>query len=332
MRRREFVAFLGGASAISPIIASAQPSERERRIGVVIPASPGLQGAQLIVEAIRGQLRDLGWVEGSNLRLDFRWAPDGDPERKVAKELLDLHPDAILAGGEPVLGLREETHNVPIVFVLFGDPVGRALVASLSHPGGNITGFTHYDAALSGKWVETLKVIAPQLTRLAALFGAETLAVETKRVDSWLNGIESAATSFAIRSTAAGVQDAAEIERAITTFAAEPNGGLIVTPSAVTAANRPLIIGLAAQYRLPAVYPFRAFTAEGGLISYGIIGQEHWRQGAIYVDRILRGAKPADLPVQQPSKFELVVNLKTAKALGLTVPQSLLARADEVIE
>ncbi len=332
MRRREFIAFLGGTPLLWPVATAAQPVDRVRRVGVVIPASPGSEAAELIVDAIQGPLRDLGWVEGSNLHLDFRWAPDGDPERKVAKELLDLHPDAILVGGEPVLGLREQTHTVPIVFVLFGDPVGRGLVASLAHPGGNITGFTHYDAALSGKWVETLKVVAPQLTRLAALFGAETLAVETKRVDSWLNGIESAAASFGVRLTATGVRDGAEIERAITTFAAEPNGGLIVTPSAVAGANRALIIGLAARYRLPAVYPFRGFTAEGGLISYGIIGQEHWRQGAIYVDRILRGAKPADLPVQQASKFELVINLKTAKTLGLTVPQSLLARADEVIE
>ncbi len=184
MRRREFITMLGGAPILWPTVASAQPADRVRRVGVVIPARVGSEAAQLIVEAIQGQLRDLGWVEGSNLRLDFRWAPDGDPERKVAKELLDLHPDAILAGGEPVLGLREQTHTVPIVFVLFGDPVGRGLVASLAHPGGNITGFTHYDAALAGKWVETLKVVAPQLTRVAALFSAETLAVETKRVDS----------------------------------------------------------------------------------------------------------------------------------------------------
>ena len=332
MNRRELIAFLGGTPLLWPTVAAAQSADRVRRVGVVLPASPGSETAQLVVEAIQGQLRELGWVEGSNLRLDLRWAPDGDPVRKAAKELLALQPDAILTGGEPVLALREETHTVPIVFVLFGDPVGRGLVASLAHPGGNITGFTHYDAALSGKWVEALKVVAPQLTRVAALFGAETLAVETKRVDSWLNGIESAAASFGIRLTATGVHDGADIERAITAFAAEPNGGLIVTPSAVTGVNRALIIGLAAQYRLPAVYPFRFFTAEGGLISYGIIGQEHWRQGAIYVDRILRGAKPADLPVQQASKFELVINLKTAKTLGLTVPPSLVARADEVIE
>jgi putative ABC transport system substrate-binding protein len=330
-RRRRFLAFLG-APLLWPIVASAQSADRVRRVGVVLPASPGSETAQLVVEAIQGQLRDLGWVEGSNLRLDFRWAPDGDPERKVAKELLDLKPDAILAGGDPVLGLREETRTVPIVFVLFGDPVGRGLVASLAHPGGNITGFTHYDAALAGKWVETLKTVAPQLTHATAIFGADILAVETKREDSWLGGIESAAASLGIRSTAAGVRDGAEIERAITACAAGPDGGLIVTPSVVTGVNRVLIIGLAAQYRLPAVYPFRGFAAEGGLISYGIIGQEHWRQGAIYVDRILRGAKPADLPVQQASKFELVINLKTAKTLGLTVPQSLLARADEVIE
>jgi putative ABC transport system substrate-binding protein len=303
-----------------------------RRVGVVMPTSPGSEAAQPIVETIKGHLRDLGWVEGSNLRLDFRWAPDGDPERKVAKELLDLHPDVILAGGEPVLGLREQTHTVRIIFVLFGDPVGRGLVASLSHPGGNITGFTHYDAALAGKWVETLKAVAPQLTRVAVLFSTETLAVETKRVDSWLSAIESSAASFGIRSIAAGVRDSAEIERTISAFAAEPNSGLIVAPSAVAAANHALIIGLAAQYRLPAVYPFRGFTVEGGLISYGIIGLEHWREGAIYVDRILRGAKPADLPVQQASKFELVINFKTAKALGLIVPQALVARADEVIE
>jgi putative tryptophan/tyrosine transport system substrate-binding protein len=202
------------------------------------------------------------------------------------------------------------------------------VVASLAHPGGNITGFTHYDAALAGKWLETLKAIAPQLSRVAVLGDPETLAFR----NSWLSGIETATTAFGIHLTVAGVQDAAEIERAITAFAVEPNSGLIVMPSAITGVNREVIIGLAAQYRLPAVYPFRIFTAEGGLISYGIIGPEHWRQGAIYVDRILRGAKPADLPVQQATKFELVINLKTAAALGLTVPPTLFARADEVIE
>jgi putative tryptophan/tyrosine transport system substrate-binding protein len=277
---------------------------------------------------IKRQLRDLGWVEGRNLRLDVHYVPDNDPTRKVVRELLGLLPDVILAGGTALLALHEETRTVPIVFVLFGDPVARGVVASLAHPGGNITGFTHYDAALAGKWLETLKAIAPQLSRVAVLGDPETLAFR----NSWLSGIETATTAFGIHLTVAGVQDAAEIERAITAFAVEPNSGLIVMPSAITGVNREVIIGLAAQYRLPAVYPFRIFTAEGGLISYGIIGPEHWRQGAIYVDRILRGAKPADLPVQQATKFELVINLKTAAALGLTVPPTLFARADEVIE
>jgi putative ABC transport system substrate-binding protein len=329
MKRRRFIATFGALPMLWPIAAAAEPADRVRRVGVLIPAPPP---AAAVVDVVQRQLRDLGWVEGSNLRLDVRWAPDGDPARIVSKELLDLHPDVILVGGDPVAGLYEETHTIPIVFVLFGDPVGRRLVTSLAHPGGNITGFTHYDAALAGKWVETLKAVAPQLSRVAALFAAEMLAAETKRMDSWLNGIESAAAGSGIQLSVAGVHDAAEIERAIVALAAEPNSGLVVMPSALSGDTRALIIELAAQHRLPAIYPFRSFTADGGLISYGIIGQEHWRQGAIYVDRILRGAKPADLPVQQATKFELVINLKTAKALGLTVPPTLLARADEVIE
>jgi ABC-type uncharacterized transport system substrate-binding protein len=327
VNRRDLLSLIVGALVTSPLTARAQQPDRMRVLAVMIPGSPGPQ-TQPSVDVVKRQLGDLGWVEGRNLRIDIRYAPDNDPTRKVMRELLGLRPDVILAGGTPVLALREETRTVAIVFVLFGDPVARGLVASLAHPGNNITGFTHYDAAFAGKWVETLNAIAPQLSRVVVLGDAETLAFRS----SWLGGIETATTAFGMRLTAAGVQDAAEIERAITAFAGEPNSGLIVMPSAITGSNREVIIRLAAQYRLPAVYPFRIFTADGGLISYGIIGPEHWRQGAIYVDRILRGAKPADLPVQQATKFELVINLKTAKALGLTVPQSLLQRADEVIE
>jgi putative ABC transport system substrate-binding protein len=326
VRLRRFLAFLGGAPIIWPIAATAQPTEGVRRVGVLIPGRP--PRAQRVVEVIQPQLRELGWVEGRNLRLDVRYAPDyGEPARKVAKELLELRPEVILAGGDPAMGMAQETRTVPIVFVYVSDPVGSGLVASLAHPGGNITGFTHYDVAMEAKWLQMLKEIAPQTTRVAVI-----LSAETEFRGSRFPGIESAASSFGVRLTPAGIHDAAEIEQAITAFAAEPNGGLIVLPSAGSLGNREVIIKLAAQYRLPAVYPFRLFTADGGLISYGVDAIEHWRQGVTYVDRILRGAKPADLPVQRATKFELVINLKTAKALDLTVPPALVARADEVIE
>jgi putative ABC transport system substrate-binding protein len=328
VRRRRFLAFLSAAPVIRPIVAAAQSADRVRRVGVLIPGHAG-PGTQPFAAAVQRQLRELGWVEGRNLQIDLRYAPVyGEPARQVAKELLGLQPDVILVGGNPVFGLREETRTVPIVFVLMGDPVANGLVASLAHPGGNITGFTHYDADLAGKWLEVLREIAPRVTRVAALVATETRDLR----NSSLSGVESATASFGVRLLVAGADDAAEIERAITAFAAEPNGGLIVLPSAITADNREVIITLAARYRLPAVYPFRLFITDGGLISYGIDLNEHWRQGAVYVDRILRGAKPADLPVQRPTKFELVINLNTAKALGLTVPPVLLARADEVIE
>lgn len=324
-RRREFVTFVGGAAIAWPLAAIGQPTDRVRRIGVLI-AGP-LDRGQHLAAVVRARLQELGWVEGRSLQVDYRWAPDADPQGAVGKELLGLHPDVILVSGSPAFWLREETHTVPIVFLVLIDPVGSGLVASLAHPGGNLTGFTGFDAAFAGKWLEMLKEIAPSVTRVAVLFYPGTRAQAL-----YLSGVEAVALSFGVRVTAAGVNNAAEVEHAINAFAAEPHGGLIVAPSSITLTNRKLIIALAARHRLPVISPSRFFTLDGGLISYGVDDAGQFRQAAGYVDRILKGANPADLPVQQATKFELVINLKTAKALGLTVPPTLLARADEVIE
>jgi len=327
--RREFIAVLGGATAW-PLSARAQQPERMRRIGVLMTPAENDPDARSGVEVFRQGLHELGWSEGRNLQIDYRWG-GGDVGRiKVfAKELVDLSPDVIVGHSTPsVVALRQETRSIPIVFLTVTDPVGQGFVASLAHPGGNITGFQVFEFSLGTKWMETLKQIAPSLGRVATIFNPETAPY----YPLYLRTIEKAASSFAVELIAVEVHDDAEIERAISTLAREPGGGLIVFPDTFNAVHRRTIIALVERYRLPAIYYFRYFATEGGLISYGPDEIDLFRRTATYVDLILKGAKPSDLPVQQPTKFELVINLKTAKALGLTIPPSVLAIADEVIE
>ena len=285
--------------------------------------------AQANVTAFRQALRKLGWTDGRNVRLDYRWgSADAERIRAYAIELVGLKPDVILVSTSLALQpLQQETRSIPIVFAQITDPVGSGFVASLAYPGGNITGFTPAEFSMYGKSLEVLKEVAPHVTRVAVILNPDQIP----QAGMW-RAIEAAAPSFRVQLTAAGARNAAEIEHAIDAFARESNGGLIVLPSPVTEGNRKLIITMAARHRLPAVYAFRFFVTDGGLISYGVDLADQYRQAAAYVDRILRGEKPAELPVQQPTKFELVVNLKTAKAVGLDVPPPLLGRADEVIE
>jgi putative ABC transport system substrate-binding protein len=328
VKRRAFITLLGGAAAW-PLAARAQQGERMRRIGVLMAFAENDPGAQANITAFQHALQKLGWRDSGNVHIDYRWGA-GDPERirAYAVELVGLKPDVILAVTALVLQpLRQETRSIPIVFTQIGDPVGSGLVASLSHPGGNITGFTPAEFSMQGKKLEMLKEMAPQITRVAVLFNPEQIPQA-----GMLHAVEAVAPSVGVQLTAAAVRDAAEIERAIDQFAREPSGGLIVLPSGLTIVHRGLVIALAARYRLPAIYQYRQFVTDGGLISYGNDLADQYRQAASYVDRILRGEKPGDLPVQQPTKFELVINLKTAKTLGLDIPPSVLARADEVIE
>jgi len=327
--RRELIAALGSAAAW-PLTARAQGSERVRRIGILHAGNEGDQDWQLVVAAFVQGLAKLGWTEGANLVLDHRWG-GGDRERfrRDAAELVSLHPDAIWATASlPLLLLKRATRTIPIVFTLVYDPVGSGYVASLARPEANITGFTQGEFSMGGKMLEVLREVAPQVNRVAVILNLD----QPPQVALWYALEETAAPSFGVRATALDVQGAAEIEDAIREFAHEPNGGLIVLPGPINTAHRELIIALAAQHRLPAVYPFRFFVADGGLVSYGSDRADQARQAAGYVDRILKGAKPSDLPVQQPTKYELVINLKTATALGLDVSPTLLNRADEVIE
>jgi putative ABC transport system substrate-binding protein len=328
MRRREFIGLLGGAAASWPLAVCAQQGEPMRRVGLLMPYAEGDPEGQASVVALQRALRDLGWTEGRNIRFDIRWA-GGNPDkaRTFAKELIGMTPDVIVPSSNQVTSiLQQETRTIPIVFVLVGDPVGSGYVANMAQPGGNLTGFAVLENAIAGKWLDALNEIAPQVSRVGFIMHPETPANI-----GLLHAAEAAATT-GVKVIAVGVHDPAEIERAVTAFAAETNGGLIVAPHAVTFANRDVIVELAARYRLPAVYAFRNFATRGGLISYGTNPIEMFRQGASYVDRILKGAKPADLPAQFPTRYELVINLKTAKALDLTVPPKMLARADEVIE
>ena len=328
MHRRKFITLLGGAAATWPLTARAQQSERMRRIAV-LPGGADTDRSQPNIAAFLQALQQLGWTDGRNVKIDYRWpAGDADKYRKYAAELVALAPDVILAIGTPSLAsLLQATRTVPIVFVAVADPVGAGYVDSLSRPGGNATGFMLFDYGLSTKWLELLKQIAPGVTRAAVLWdptipaGIGQFAV-----------IQSVAPSIGIEVTPVNMRDATEIERAVAAFAREPNGGLIVTASSLAQAQRDLIVTLAAWHKLPAVYFQRIFVTGGGLISYGADAVDQYRRAAGYVDRILKGEKPADLPVQAPTKYELVINLKIAKTLGLTVPPSLLARADEVIE
>jgi putative ABC transport system substrate-binding protein len=328
-QRREFITLVGGAAASWPLAARGQEPARIRRIGVLSPLAENDPEAQANVSAFRQALEMLSWTDRRNLHIDYRWG-SGDSERirAYAIELVGLKPDVFLVSTALVLQpLQQETRSIPIVFTQISDPVGSGFVASLSHPGGNVTGFAIAEFSIYGKSLEVLKEAAPHVTRVAVILNPE----QKPQAGMW-RAIEAVAPSFRVQLTAASVRNAAEIERAIDEFAHEPNGGLIVLPNPVNEGNRKLIITMAARHRLPAVYAFRFFVTDGGLISYGVDLADQYRQAASYVDRILRGEKPAELPVQQPTKFALVVNLKTAKALGLDVPPTLLSRADEVIE
>jgi putative ABC transport system substrate-binding protein len=329
MRRREFITFIGGAAAGAwPLAARAQQTERMQRIGVLsgIADDPILRPR--LAAFVQG-LQQLGWIEGRNVHIDYRWGGgEVDAIRKHAAELAALGPDVILGTGGPVTEqLLKATRTVPIVFVNVPDPVGSGLVDRLSRPGGNATGFMQFEYSLSGKWLELLKQIAPGVTRAAVLRDpAITAGIGQFAV------IQSVAPSVGVEVSPVNVTDATEIERSVAAFASEPNGGVIATASALTAIHRDLIVTLAARHKLPAVYPAREFVISGGLISYAADFIDQYRRAASYVDRILKGEKPGDLPVQAPTRYALVINLKTAKALGHTVPPSVLARADELIE
>ncbi|MGC2825747.1 MAG: ABC transporter substrate-binding protein [Pseudolabrys sp.] len=328
MRRREFIGLLGGVAAI-PLVARAQQVERMRRIGVLMSLAADDRHGQARLAAFVQGLREWGWTDGRNVQIDIRWAGgDAADARKYSAELVALAPDVILASGGSIVGtLLQATHAVPIVFTQIPDPVGAGFVASLARPGGNATGFTAFEYGMSGKWPELLKEIAPRVTRAALLRDAAI-----PQGTGQFGAIQSVAPSLGLEVSPVDVRDAGEIERAVADFARGSNGGLIVTGSGLAILHRQLAVTLAARYKLPATYFLRDFVTAGGLISYGPDQIDPHRRAAGYVDRILRGDKPADLPVQAPTKFELAINLKTAKALGLDVPQTLLARADEVIE
>jgi putative ABC transport system substrate-binding protein len=331
MRRREFVLALAGTVLVRPIAVAAQLGDRVRLIGMLMPFGESDPEALTRLAAFQQRLHDLGWNVGRNLRIEARWAAnDQKLTRAYAAELVEIAPDVILAAGTPALAaLTKNTGSLPIVFVAVPDPVGQGLVAGVARPGGNATGFANLDFPVGGKWLELLKDIAPGVTRVALLFNPETSAGGGS---DFARLLEEGARALSVQSTAGPVHEPGDIERTIEAFARGPNGGLLVLPDNFINAHRELIVALAERYRLPAIYPFRFFVRSGGLLSYGVDVIDMYRGAASYVDRILKGAKPGDLPVQQPTKFELVINLKTAKALGLTVPPSLLARADEVIE
>ena len=329
MRRRQFITFLSGAAAW-PVAARAQRQDRTRRVGVLMALAQTDPEAQVRAQAFEAGLRDLGWVDGRNLRLDYRWVPDASRLRAQATELVGLAPDLIFAPTTPVVaGLLPVSGTLPIVFVYVTDPVGSGFVSNLALPGGHVTGFTSFEFSIGSKWLEALKEIAPAVRRVAVVFNPATAPYAPL---FWQPVVNAAARSFAVAPMQMPVRDGRELVGEIEGFAREPDGGLMVLPDVSTANNRDLIIALAARHLLPAVYPFRYFAASGGLFSYGSDMADVFRRAASYVDRILKGAKPGDLPVQAPSKYELLINVKTAKALGLTVPPMLLARADEVIE
>ena len=320
---------VSGAAVAWPRIVAAQQAERNRRIGVLHAGAADDPQLQIELGAFVQRLRELGWTGGRNITIDYRFAAGQlDRLRAYAIELIGLGPDVILSAHGPALAaLRRESRTIPIVFTYVGDPVGSGFVASLARPDGNATGFSVQEPAIAGKWLQLLKEIAPQITRVMVIMEA-TIANQLLMRDA----AASAAPVLGVKLTTAAIRDLSEVEREIDAFAREPEGGLVVLPNGITVTNRERIFALAAQYRMPAVYSYPYFAKSGGLISYGVDPVAQFREAARYVDRILRGEKPADLPVQLPTKFELVINLKTAKALGLTIPQSLLLRADEVIE
>jgi putative tryptophan/tyrosine transport system substrate-binding protein len=331
MMRRELITLLAGASAAWPFGARAQQGDRMRRIGVLTGLAEDDPENQARLAGFRHGLEKRGWLEGRNLRVDYRFAPtaSSDQVQLSAKELVALQPDVIFAQTTPVIAaLQRETRAIPIVFAAVADPIGSGFIASLPQPGGNITGVMLYEPSVTGKWLSMLKEIAPQLVRAAFLVNPTSASF----YNYYLRAAEPLSRSLGIDLIATLVANTAEIERAVEAFSSAPNGGLVVPPDATSVTHRDLIVALAARYRLPAVYSVRPFVTAGGLMSYGVDFADMFRQAASYVDRILRGDKPAGLPVQAATKFETVVNLKTAKALGLTVPPGLLVAADEVIE
>jgi putative tryptophan/tyrosine transport system substrate-binding protein len=329
MRRREFITLFGGAAALWPVAVNAQQPERARRIGVLITTGAGDPDGQARNAAFLQGLQPFGWTIGRNVLIDYRWSADNaEDARKYASELVALAPDVILTSGVAgVAPLLQATRTVPIVFVLVADPVGAGFVDSLARPGGNATGFTALEYGFGGKWLELLKEVAPGVKRVAVIRDP-ALSVGI----GMFGAIQSAGPSLGMEVSPINVRDPSEIQRAIANFAGASNGGLIVTASPAAFTHRELIVTLAARHKLAAVYPGRVFVNSGGLIAYGPDTYDQFRRAASYVDRILKGEKPADLPVQAPTKYELVVNLKTAKTLGLTIPPAVLARADEVIE
>jgi putative tryptophan/tyrosine transport system substrate-binding protein len=332
MRRREFITLLGGAAAPSilwPFVARAQPAMR--RIGVLSNISESDSEAQSMAAALHTGLRELGWVDGRNLHVDHRWGA-GNPERiaTFAKELVALKPEVIVGHTTPsVIALRKQTDVIPIVFVQVSDPVGTGFITNLARPGGNITGFTNFESSMVGKWVELLKEMAPGIARIAFLFNPQTAPYVTRY---YQQPLEASARLLGLQPRSIPVHETREIESEIAAFGREPSGGLIIMPDSFNIVHRNRILALTAQYRLPAISPYRFAVEEGGLMAYGVEQVDLFRRAAAYVDRILKGEKPADLPVQAPTKFELVVSLKTAKALGLSVPPTLLTSADQVIE
>jgi putative ABC transport system substrate-binding protein len=329
MRRREFIAALGGAAAW-PFAARAQQSARARLVGLLMGFSESDPAAQSLVSTFRSPFAKLGWIEGGNLRLEIRWG-NGSEARiaTLAKELVNLRPDAILGQTTAVVtALARETRDIPIVFTFVTDPISSHFVANFAHPGGNITGFTANDPALGGKWVELLKEIVPRTAHVGVLFTATT----APQTQFFMPSIQAAASSLGVEMSATAVQAKDAIEGVIAAHARSPGGALIVMPDPFNRTNRDLIIALAARYGLPAIYDDRPYADSGGLMTYGADRSEQLREAAAYVDRILKGGKPMDLPVQNPTKFELIINLKAAKALNIAVPQSMLSRADGVIE
>ena len=328
MRRREFIRLLGGASVAWPLTARAQQGDRVRRIGVLSPLAADHPESQARMAAFLKELQQLGWSDGRNMRIDYRSGTSAEPMRRHAAELIALPADVVVAnGGEAVEPLAQATRSVPIVFVQVSDPVGAGYVASLARPGGNVTGFANIEYGMSGKWLELLKEIAPGVTRAAVLRDATNPAGIAQ-----LAALHTVAPSLGVVVSPIHVRDTDDIERDIAAFAREGNGGLVLTAGGPGVRHRNLILALAARHRLPAVYPYRFFVTGGGLMSLGSDSTDTYRRAAGYVDCILNGEKPAGLPVQNPTKFELVINLKTAKTLGLTVPPTMLATADEVIE
>jgi putative tryptophan/tyrosine transport system substrate-binding protein len=331
IRRREAIFTLCGVAVAWPLAGRAQQPDRVRRIGVLMGYAESDSDAQAWYAAFREELQKLGWTEGRNTQIDTRWATPADAGsmRRFAKELVALQPDLFLSSTTPTTtALLQQTRTIPIVFAIVADPIGSGFVASFARPGGNVTGFIFTEPTMAGKWLELLKEIAPHVARVAMLFNPASATY----AEYWLNPFKAAAASFAIEPIAAPVRDRSELGSVVAAQAREPNGGLIAMPDSFTDAHRAEITSLAARYRLPAVYPFRFFVEVGGLLSYGVDRTDNFRRAATYADRILKGEKPSELPVQAPFKYELVINLKTAKALGLDVPLHLQQLADEVIE